>query len=58
VAKRTIVIFVRDRLEADYNIYIRTKEAKGIRLVKLSEVNIFDILKEHHPKRSEKNNWY
>lgn len=41
---KRILFFVRDRLEADYSQYKKTKNAKGLYWIEEKDIKIFDIL--------------
>jgi hypothetical protein len=56
---KRIIMFVRDRLEADFNIYLKTKDAKALTWVRDKDIKIFEIIEGH--KRlvnTTNNNWY
>ncbi len=57
--KKNILMFVRDRLEADFNIYGKEKRADQLKWVKPEDVGIFDIVKQHKKlANDDRNNWY
>ena len=54
-----ILMFVRDRLEADFNIYGKDKRADQLKWVKPEDVAIFDLIRQHKRlANDERNNWY
>jgi len=53
------LVFVRDRLDADYSIFSKTKNSTALSWVKDKEVRLFEIIKQHKELLNEsKNNWY
>ncbi len=53
------IVFVRDRLEADYLVYKKTNNLKALQWIKEKDIRLFEII-EHHKKllNIQKNNWY
>lgn len=58
-AGKRIMMFVRDRLEADMATYQKTKEVTSLSWVNEKDIQIFDLVKAHKRlANTEKNNWY
>jgi len=56
---KPILFYMRDRLEADFNIYIKTKDASKLNWVGEKNLGLFDIIKEHSRlTNTDTNNWY
>ena len=57
--KKNILMYVRDRLEADYNIYGKDARGDQLKWVKPEDVKLFDIVRQHKKlANDERNNWY
>jgi len=56
---KPILFYVRDRLEADFNLYRKTKDASKLNWVGEKDLGLFDIIQEHSKlTNNDKNNWY
>jgi len=56
---KRIIMFVRDRLEADFNIYSKTKDAKALNWVREKDVKLFELIQKHKQlANNTTNNWY
>jgi hypothetical protein len=57
--KKNILMYVRDRLEADFNIYGRDARVDQLKWVKPEDVKLFDMVRQHKKlANDERNNWY
>lgn len=57
--KMKTIVFVRDRLEADYSAYKKTNDKKVLQWIKEKDLKLFDIIDEHKKLvNADKNNWY
>lgn len=56
---KPIFLYVRDRTEADYNIFKVNKNPEDLRWVNKNDVRIFEIFDEHRKlTNGDMNNWY
>lgn len=56
---KPVLFYMRDRLEADYNLYRKTKDASKLNWVGAKDLGLFDIIKEHSKLTNANiNNWY
>lgn len=54
--KKRILFFVRDKLDADFNVYRKTKDTNALHWVDIKNIGLFDLITEQ--KDSLKNNWF
>lgn len=56
---KTILFYMRDRLEADYNLYRKTKDASKLSWVGEKDLGLFNMIEEHSKlTNTNNNNWY
>lgn len=58
--KKRLILFVRDRLEGDYEIFRKTGKTKDLQWIKdAKDTRLFEIIKKHKTlSNSNTNNWY
>jgi hypothetical protein len=58
-SKIKTIVFVRDRLEADFLAYKKSGNAKVLQWIKEKDIKLFDIIEQHKKlANDDRNNWY
>jgi hypothetical protein len=53
------IVFVRDRLEADFNSYKKAKNPAGLQWIEEKDIHLFDLIRTHKKlTNTDKSNWY
>lgn len=58
-SKIKTIVFVRDRLEADYLAHKKTNDLKGLQWIEEKDLKLFDIIEKHKKLvNDDRDNWY
>ena len=56
---KTILFYLRDRLEADFNLFKKINKASKLSWISEKDIGLFEIIKEHTKlTNTKKNNWF